>query len=403
MTIVVEKFQDLPMEERKVEIVERKGIGHPDTICDSVMEAVSVSLNRAYMETFGIILHNNIDKGLLIAGEVEKWFGGGRVIRPMELVIGDRATNRHSGREIPVEEIATKAARDWIGRRLPHLHPQRDIQIRVVLAPGSEELSHLFNRSGPYWPANDTSAAIGYWPLTPTERAVLELENYLNSSEFKTRFPDTAEDVKVMGVRVRRSLDLAVAMPLLCSHIDSEREYFDRKAAVRQEMVEWANNHLPFDTAVHLNALDSPGEGLKGVYLSLLGTSAEDADSGQVGRGNRLNGLIPVNRPIGTEAFCGKNPFSHVGKIYNALAYRMARRIVEQVEGVREAEVLLVSRIGQTIDHPVVASVRLRPDSGRRFEPLRQGTVSVIQREITRLGDLCHRLSTGDEDLGVPR
>jgi S-adenosylmethionine synthetase len=80
-------------------------------------------------------------------------------------------------------------------------------------------------------------------------------------------------------------------------------------------------------TEIHFNALEEVGRCLGGTYLSLLGTSAEDADSGQVGRGNRVNGLIAMNRPMGTEATTGKNPVSHVGKIYSVLAHRLARQI----------------------------------------------------------------------------
>ena len=63
------------------------------------------------------------------------------------------------------------------------------------------------------------------------------------------------------------------------------------------------------------------------MYLTLLGTSAEQGDSGQVGRGNRVCGLISLNRPMSVEAAAGKNPVSHVGKIYNVLAHELAMRI----------------------------------------------------------------------------
>jgi len=396
MNIVVESMWGPPMEGREVEIVEHKGTGHPDSICDGVMEAVSVALNRAYVERFGNVLHNNIDKGLLIAGQVEKWFGGGRVVRPMELVIGDRATRRFGGQELPVEEIALEAARDWLGRHLPQLRPAKDVDIRIALAPASEQLSGIYTRKARILPANDTSAAIGYWPLTATERAVLDLGHWIGCSEFKKEFPEAGDDVKVMGVRHLRSLELTVAVPLLCSRICSEREYFTRKAALREKILGWCQKRIPFDTAVYLNALDESGQGLRGVYLSLLGTSAEDADSGQVGRGNRVNGLIPVNRPIGTEAFAGKNPFSHVGKIYNVLAFRAARAICETLEEVQEAEVSLVSRIGRPIDKPCLASARLLPGPGADFPDLRRRTEAVLQEELASVPNLCRSIAQGE-------
>lgn len=54
----------LPCAEEAVEIVERKGLGHPDTICDAVMERVAVELTQAYVKTCG---HVNADKGMLVA------------------------------------------------------------------------------------------------------------------------------------------------------------------------------------------------------------------------------------------------------------------------------------------------------------------------------------------------
>ncbi|MBI3974896.1 MAG: methionine adenosyltransferase, partial [Armatimonadetes bacterium] len=36
----VEFLAQKPVDEREVEIVERKGVGHPDSICDAIMERV---------------------------------------------------------------------------------------------------------------------------------------------------------------------------------------------------------------------------------------------------------------------------------------------------------------------------------------------------------------------------
>ena len=333
------------MSDQEIEIVERKGTGHPDQICDCVMEAICVALCREYSREFGTILHHNIDKGLLAAGKVEKRFGGGTVLRPMELTIGDRASSGRWGRELAVHEIATETARSWFREHLRFVDPVRHLHCRVVLSPGSEELAGIFERPGEIRVANDTSAAVGYYPLSATERTVLELERFLNGTSFKQKHPETGEDVKVMGMRRGNGLELTVAMPFLAPFIASEADYFERKEAVLRELKTNITDHGLFDTtSISFNALDVEGRGLGGVYLSLLGTSAEDADSGQVGRGNRVNGLISINRPMGTEAAAGKNPVSHVGKIYNVLAHRMAQQCYQEVKGVREIYVFLLSR-----------------------------------------------------------
>jgi S-adenosylmethionine synthetase len=395
--IIVETYRGKAVAEQRVEIVERKGTGHPDQMCDSMLEAISVALSREYLREFGTILHHNIDKGLLAAGVVEKEFGGGRVVRPMELIIGDRATFAAGGRTIPVEEIAVGAARQWLGENLRFVDPKQHLVCRTVLAPGSEELADIFARSGEVKAANDTSAAVGYYPLSPVERAVLGMERFLNGKEFKERFPETGEDVKVMGARRGRDLDLMVAMPLIARFVPSERSYFARK---RELLVEMRHFAAQFEesrrTSVHFNSLDTAGRGLGGVYLSLLGTSAEDGDSGQVGRGNRVNGLIAINRPMGTEAAAGKNPVSHVGKIYNLLAHRLAREICVEIGGIREAYVMLLSRIGSPIDRPRLASVRLLPEKGRRVSEVRRQVEEIYRRSLNGLGDFCAALARGD-------
>mgnify|MGYP000263860124 CR=1 FL=1 len=395
--IIIEAFKGKSVTEHDVEIVERKGKGHPDNICDSIMEAISVELSKLYLEKFGDILHHNIDKGLLAAGKTIKRFGGGRVIKPMELTIGDRATFSLKGKKLPVSEIAIETAKGWLKKNLRFVNPERHVRYRVVLQEGSEELTDIFARPGRIRVANDTSAAVGYYPLSSTERAVLELEQFLNSERFKERFPETGEDVKVMGLRRKERLELTVAMPLIASYINSEKEYFIKKEKILEEMERFLKRFSDEFSSIELyyNTLDERERGIGGVYLSLLGTSAEDADSGQVGRGNRVNGLISMNRPMGTEAAAGKNPVSHVGKIYNILSHRIAKRIYESVKGIKEVYVLLLSRIGTPIDRPQMASAQILLEKGTRLEDVKERAQEIIKKELEGIGRFCLELSKG--------
>lgn len=72
------------IEELTVEIVERKGLGHPDTICDSVAEEVSLYLSRYYLENLRRILHHNVDKVLLVGGEAEPGLEEENLYNPLE-------------------------------------------------------------------------------------------------------------------------------------------------------------------------------------------------------------------------------------------------------------------------------------------------------------------------------
>jgi len=396
--ISVEAFEGNPVKGHSVEIVERKGKGHPDYICDSIMDAISIALCKEYLSVFGTILHHNIDKGLLAAGRVKKQFGGGKVLKPMQLIIGDRATFHLGSKEISVGDIAVFAAKEWFKKNLRFVDPEEDVRYKLVLAEGSEELTDIFFRPGEFRTANDTSAAVGYYPLSPTERVVLDFETHLNSKEFKERFPETGEDIKVMGLRQGMSLDLTVAMPLLSHLVCSEKEYFDRKALIQKEMRIILNRiAIPdfTDIAVHYNTLDQEGRGLGGVYLSLLGTSAEDADSGQVGRGNRVNGLISMNRPMGTEAAAGKNPVSHVGKIYSLLAHKLAKEVYEISDGIKEVYVFLLSRIGNPIDKPQMVTAQVLLEPGRSIKDLAHSAEEIIEKQLRNINDFCFDIAEG--------
>lgn len=387
----------IPVAEQPIEVVERKGKGHPDTICDAVSERVSLALTAAYRKAFGRILHHNVDKGLLVAGEVECRLGGGRVIEPMRLVIGDRAARGVGRRTLPVEEIAVTAAREWIGEHLPRVDPRRHLRYQVELKPGSTELDAIFRTPGGPLPANDTSAAVGYAPLTPTERLVIALERHLNGPLFKQAFPETGEDVKVLAIRRGRELELTVAMPLLAAAIRTEAEYFRAKARALAAIRDYVRRH-PLACPrvdVALNALDRKGRGLEGMYLSLLGTSAEQGDSGQTGRGNRVCGVIALNRPMSAEAAAGKNPVSHVGKIYNLLAHELAVRAHARVPGIREVTVWLASRIGERIDRPALATVQASFAPGASLRRAAPAVRRVVQEGLADAEAFCEALAVG--------
>ena len=122
-----------------VEIVERKGLGHPDSICDALAETTSLALCRLYRERFGIIFHPNVDKVLLWGGEAQPAFGSGRVIQPIEIFIAGRATRRFGGIDLPVEECIVDACRRWLRHHLRNLDADRDVKLHVLLRPSSRD------------------------------------------------------------------------------------------------------------------------------------------------------------------------------------------------------------------------------------------------------------------------
>jgi S-adenosylmethionine synthetase len=229
MQLVIEALHQAPVATRRVETVERKGLGHPDSICDALVEAIALALNRLYRERAGAILHYNVDKALLVAGECVKGFGRGAVTRPMTLIVGDRATLDAGEVPLPVEDTMRDAVDAWTAAHLPRLRRGKDLTVQSALAAGSAPLRAIFRPPVGPIASNDTSGASGWAPLSPTEQIVLDVERFLNGAEFKGRFPDTGQDVKVFGVRVDDRLTATVAMPLFCTDIPSEAAYFARK------------------------------------------------------------------------------------------------------------------------------------------------------------------------------
>jgi S-adenosylmethionine synthetase len=358
----------IPVPEQPLEIVERKGLGHPDTICDAIMNDISAALSKAYIETFGTILHHNMDKALLGAGKIHAKFGGGEIIEPMKFVIGDRATRYAGDKEIDVWSICKKATIKWFDTNLRFVKPEH-IEFISALQEGSSNLTDIFKRQNEdFHGANDTSAAVGYAPFSPVEETVLGLESYLNSIEFHKIHPEGGEDVKLMACRKGNEMDLTVAMAFVDGYVESINDYKRKKEVVYTAIMEWLDEKVNSDVfsqiKTRFNAADRPERGIGGCYLTVLGTSADSGDSGQVGRGNNVVGVIPLNRPMASEAAAGKNPVSHVGKIYNFLSYRLANRIYAEVPGFKEVYVWLLSTIGDPINRPSALSVQLIPKGG---------------------------------------
>ena len=394
--IVINGLKQTPLEQQGLEIVERKGLGHPDYVCDAIMDRVSVKLSREYLEKFGAIMHHNADKSMLVAGEVEIRFGGGIVKEPMVLIFGDRATFEVEGVRVPVKEIAVRTAREWFKKNFRFVNPEKHVRYQVELKPGSAGLVDIFKRKGKVLGANDTSAAVGYWPMTRTETIVLKTEQYVNSEDFKKEFPESGEDVKVMGLRRGNELCLTVSMAFVDRFVESEREYFKKKAEIHQEIEKFVKENAEFERIlVNLNTLDVEGRGIGGLYLTVLGTSADGADSGQVGRGNRVNGVISLNRPICSEAAAGKNPVSHVGKIYNLLTHRIAKQIHEKVAGIEEVYIWLLSQIGKPIDEPAVAAAQVVMRKGNHMKDVRREIAEVMNFELENIDRFCMDLAYG--------
>lgn len=374
--------------------MERKGIGHPDTICDALAEEISAWLCRYYTKRFGMILHHNVDKILLCGGSSRPAFGGGQVVAPLELYLGGRATSEYRGESIPVSEIAIEACRSWLREHLPELDVERHVSIFPRIRPGSGDLTGLFARGVVRTPlANDTSCGVGFAPFTDTERVVLGVERVLNSADTKRAHRAIGQDVKVMGLRRGRRIALTVGCAIIGRFVENLDQYVEEKAAVMGVALSASLRETDLDVEVTVNAGDDVEHG--DVYLTVTGTSAEAGDDGEVGRGNRTSGLITPYRPMTLEAAAGKNPVTHVGKLYNLAASAISAAVVSQLPAVTDASCVLLSRIGAPVDDPQVADVQLRLESGVTVEDVAKEAEQIVHGELSRLADLRTQLLEG--------
>lgn len=366
-----------------IEVVERKGRGHPDTLCDTAAEAFSRRLCRAYLEEAGHVLHHNVDKALLVGGQTRAGFGGGEWTLPIRWILAGRATECARG----VEEIGRAAVAEAL-REVRHLDPAH-VETEIAVRPGSVDLRTLFGEARPEAPrSNDTSIGVGFAPLSRTERLALSLDKRLFDLMRSEQGCPFGEDTKVMAVRSAGSVRLTVAVAMIAGLVPDVAAY--REALVRVDTIARDEaEKLGFDDAlVFVNAADD--EATDSFYLTLSGTSAECGDDGQVGRGNRVSGLITPARPMTLEAFAGKNPRTHVGKLLS-LAAGEAAEACARLEGVRAAECLLVSRIGAPVSEPQGAHVRLDA-AAEAMAPLREPVREIVDAACARIPDLWKEL-----------
>jgi len=368
------------IEDVPVEIVERKGIGHPDSLCDGIAERISVEYTRWCQENLGVLLHHNFDKVQLVAGEVEVGYGSGRMFKPIRIQIAGRGTPTFQGQKVPMDDIAIQAAKQHVRETMRYLDPDRHMVIDSYAGRGAEELQYVVDKVT----ANDTSFGVSHWPRSGLEHAVYETAQYINY-KLIDEFP-VGEDVKVMGLRRNGKLTLTVALPFIATHIGDAAEYQEIKRASEGAIQEYASQLDHRQVTVMVNTADDIAN--DAVYLTLTGTSAEMGDDGEVGRGNRLNGLITPFRSASLEAPCGKNPISHVGKVYNVLALLAAQEIVEKVPAVQEVSVYLLSQIGAPLDQPLVATAMVRPKDGNLTTSIQADVQSVLDDRLANVGDI---------------
>ncbi|WP_309493471.1 methionine adenosyltransferase [Candidatus Hecatella orcuttiae] len=393
--VLIESIGRKPTVDYGIEIVERKGKGHPDYIADAVAENLSRELCKCYLEKFGAVLHHNLDKGLVVGGKSNPRFGGGEVLEPIHIIVAGRAITKSGGEVVPLGELVENSVKALIKRNFRFLDPDKHVKVYHKIREGSMDLVKIFQAGKTVPLSNDTSFGVSFAPLTPTEKLVLEAEKYLNSEGFKKELPEVGEDIKVMGLRNRNKVKLTISAAMISPLIPNKEHYISVKGEVCKKVKELAATLTDMDVDVKVNVGDRPRVGC--FYLTVTGTSAEMGDDGNTGRGNRVNGLITPCRQMSLEATAGKNPVSHVGKIYNLLARILANKIYEEVKGIREVYVKILSQIGKPINKPLMTNVQTVMEKGRTLQSIKDDVKSIVDEEVAGVTRLTEDILRGVE------
>jgi S-adenosylmethionine synthetase len=333
----------------KLEFVERKGLGHPDTICDHLAEQLARQLARDYELHTGAVRHFNVDKAILASGAVDIGYGGGTHRKASRLVLVGKASTAFDWKPDPESLAVEYHAR--LMELLPDAEPGA-FTVEVWLNESSVDLAAIVHAETVAPLANDTSFAVVSMPRSVLESTVHAIETSLNDPAHRAIAP-IGRDIKVMGARTGDDITITIACPIMATKVQNRSEYDAAVDEVQIFAETVASETAGRAVSVHVNQADQEDS----VYLTLSGTSAEAGDDGQVGRGNRFGGLITPYRPMSLEATAGKNPAAHVGKTYHAIGYDISQRLIAETAAT-ETTIRLLSSIGHPVTEPQVVHVQ---------------------------------------------
>lgn len=344
------------------EIVERKGIGHPDTLADGIAESISTEFSRFCMKEYGAILNHWVDKTLLTGALGEIDYGHGRLLTPIKLYIFGKMSKSFGGKEINLEKIIKKAVKNFMKMALPLMDTEINLEINYTQNNYSKnpywmnprDLKDLPNRENPR--SNDTSVGVGFWPLSITENLTLELEKFFYNENCSPKYKYIGQDIKILSVREGNNIDITMCVPFIAQLVPNEKFYLENRDKLEKQLINHAQKFSgnSYNISLTVNNADKMGTSdrkkRKGYYFLVLGSALDDGEVGVVGRGNSASGVISCSRNHSMEAACGKNPVYHVGKVYTFLAHKIAKQISNRFNC--EVSVFIASKMGNLLKDP---------------------------------------------------
>ncbi|MFJ2745442.1 methionine adenosyltransferase [Streptomyces sp. NPDC087440] len=301
--------------ELRTEVVERKGVGHPDTLADGIAELAAIRYSAYCLAEFGAVLHHNLDKVAVLGGRARFGEKDGTYGRPLRVVFGGRASSSYAGRQIPVRDILQAAAADYLREALPgfeqvkwevHHETTDSSKFRTWFSPRS--FNDLPERPVAY--SNDTAYLVATAGRSAAETVALLTESWMR------QYPWVGSDIKALVVRERSAVTVTTCVPALAGEVSSSEEFGEALADAARTLTAHIVERLPEHTVrVVCNSKDTGRGPVSGQYFTVSGSSVDFGEDGLVGRGNARSGLITPNQMAGNEVLFGKNAAYHVGKV----------------------------------------------------------------------------------------
>lgn len=359
------------------EVVETKGKGHPDNICDTLAEKISANYSKYCLKKYGVVLRHMIDKLSILGGGSIVKFGGGKMISPIRILINGRFTDRINDKKIDYMAIVEKTIKTYFKELFPLIDIENDLLIidnthhnegpGVVYSEDNTTKNERkkffevtekndFQRHNNHFRCNDTSTTVSYYPMSNLEQVVLDIEQTLNSKNYKKKHPWVGSDIKVMGMRKNQKIEVTSCIPFISLYVKNLDDYIEKLNYIKKDIEQIIRKKfIDNDFEIYLNTRDNYEN--NDLYLTVIGSAVESGDEGAVGRGNRSRGVIPFSRNFSMEASCGKNPIYHTGKLFTAIGDEISKIIYEKYK--IENVVFCTSKMGDDIENPWNVSVEL--------------------------------------------
>jgi S-adenosylmethionine synthetase len=380
------------IEKEDVEMVERKGIGHPDSLADLIAETFSNKYSRYCIKNFGVILNHWADKVLISGAKSEINFGNARILKPVNIYLFGKATNRFGKHTInisnifkeSVEEVFTSVFKN--SNMLKHIRYIVDINDGIGMDHSKEFYNptsiNNFKGIKDLQVANDSVICSGYAGLDKTEFLAIDLECFINSTYFKNKFPETGYDVKILVVKTKENFNVTICVPFIAEMTKSLSFYKERLALVKKVVLIKAKKIIKDNGIVlNINTKDKDNGG----YITAFGTALDKGDYGAVGRGNRYNGIININRETNIEAVSGKNPVHHTGKLYTIISQDIANEIYRKFRV--ENYVNIATQNGLPLTNPLYVVVKLCENSINKDE-----IEDIVNKKIKNIKKYTNRI-----------